>query len=86
MNTGRVAAGWLALGAVLILLNLVLLVRGPIIAAHAQEQKRIQYKIVDVLPDTQTMQATLNQYGNEGWELVAVSMGDLTAPRFVFKR
>lgn len=86
MNMERFPIAWLVLGAILILLNLVLLVRGPIFSAHAQEQKRFQYKIVDVLPDTQLMQTTLNQYGNDGWELVAVSMGDLTAPRLVFKR
>jgi hypothetical protein len=52
----------------------------------AQEPKRFQYKIVDVLSDTQNMQATLNQYGSDGWELVAVGMGDLTAPRLIFKK
>lgn len=86
MNMERFPIAWLALGAILILFNLVLLVREPIVPAYAQEQKRFQYKIVDVLPDTQLMQTTLNQYGSDGWELVAVSMGDLTAPRLVFKR
>jgi len=68
MNMGRFPVALLALGAILILLNLILLVRGPIFSAHAQEQKRFQYKIVDVLPDTQLMQATLNQYGGDGWD------------------
>jgi hypothetical protein len=86
MSAGRFPVAWLVLGAILLVLNLVLLVRGTHFSAYAQEQKRFQYKIVDVLPDTQVMQSTLNQYGNDGWELVAVSMGELTAPRFVFKR
>jgi hypothetical protein len=59
---------------------------GQPFAAKAQEPKRFQYKIVDVLSDTQSMQAALNQYGSEGWELVAVGMGDLTAPRLIFKK
>ena len=55
-------------------------------AAKAQEQKRIQYRIVEVLHDTQTMQTTLNEFGSAGWELVAVSAGDLTTPRMIFKK
>jgi hypothetical protein len=70
----------------LILLALLLRSLGPILPAHAEEPKRFQYKIIEVVPDTQQMQAVLNQFGAEGWELVAVSMGDLTAPRLVFKR
>jgi hypothetical protein len=54
--------------------------------AKAQEQKRIQYKIVEVLHDTPTMQATLNEFGSAGWELVSVTAGDLTTPRMIFKK
>jgi len=32
------------------------------------------------------MQTTLNEYGAAGWELIVLSMGDLTAPRMVFKK
>jgi hypothetical protein len=63
-----------------------LLVTGQPFAAKAQEAKRFQYKIVQVLPDTQNMQTTLNEFGAGGWELVAVSMGDMTEPRLIFKK
>jgi hypothetical protein len=63
-----------------------LLVTGPPFAAKAQEPKRFQYKIVEVLPDTQNMQTKLNEFGAGGWELVAVSMGDMTEPRLIFKK
>jgi hypothetical protein len=63
-----------------------LLVTGQPFMAKAQEPKRIQYKIVEVLPDTQNMQTMLNEFGATGWELVAVSMGNMTEPRLIFKK
>ena len=48
---------------------------GQPFAAKVQEPKRFQYRIVEVLPDSQNMQARLNEFGASGWELVAVSMG-----------
>jgi len=63
-----------------------LLVTGQPFAAKAQESKRFQYKIVEVLPDTQNMQTRLNEFGANGWELVAVSMGNMTEPRLIFKK
>lgn len=54
--------------------------------AQAQEPKRFFYKIVDVQADTAAMQNTLNEYGSAGWELVMVGMGDMTAPRLIFKK
>jgi hypothetical protein len=59
---------------------------GQPFTAKAQESKRIQYKIVEVLPDTQNMQTMLNEFGASGWELVAVSMGNMTEPRLIFKK
>jgi hypothetical protein len=53
---------------------------------QAQEDKKIQYRIVEVLHDTDTMQRTLNEFGSAGWELVTVSAGDLTSPRMIFKK
>jgi hypothetical protein len=41
---------------------------------------------VEVLPDTMNMQTKLNEFGMSGWELVAVSMGNMTEPRLIFKR
>jgi hypothetical protein len=63
-----------------------LLLMGQPFTAKAQESKRIQYKIVEVLPDTQNMQTMLNEFGASGWELVAVSMGNMTEPRLIFKK
>jgi hypothetical protein len=85
MLTIRISVAWsiavLSLGA----LGLVLLLGRPF-AAKAQEPKRFQYMIVEVLPDTQNMQTKLNEFGASGWELVAVSMGSMTEPRLVFKK
>ena len=55
-------------------------------APKAQEPKRFEYRIVEVLPDTMTMQTRLNEFGMSGWELVAVSMGNMTEPRLIFKK
>jgi hypothetical protein len=85
MLTIRISVAWsiavLSLGA----LGLVLLLGQPF-AVKAQEPKRFQYEIVEVLPDTQNMQTKLNEYGAGGWELVAVSMGNMTEPRLIFKK
>lgn len=64
----------------------VMLVVGQPFTVKAQESKKIQYRIVEVLHDTDTMQRTLNEFGGAGWELVAVSAGDLTSPRMIFKK
>jgi hypothetical protein len=56
------------------------------IAPNAQEPKRFEYRIVEVLPDTMNMQTKLNEFGMSGWELVSVSMGNMTEPRLIFKR
>jgi hypothetical protein len=54
--------------------------------AQGQEAKRYVYKVVDVSTDVNAMQTTLNEYGAAGWELIVLSMGDLTSPRMVFKK
>ncbi|NOS79435.1 MAG: hypothetical protein HOP35_15970 [Nitrospira sp.] len=76
---------WMVAGMSLGALGLLLLM-GPPFTAKAQEPKRFQYQIVEVLPDTQTMQTKLNEFGAGGWELVAVSMGNMTEPRLIFKK
>ena len=85
MLTVRISVAWfvaiLSLGA---LGGLLLL--GQPFSAKAQDLKRFQYQIVEVLPDTQNMQIKLNEFGSSGWELVAVSMGNMTEPRLIFKR
>ena len=85
MQNVRLSAAWLTVGISLCTLAF-LLVTGQPFAAKAQESKRIQYKIVEVLPDTQNMQTMLNEFGSSGWELVAVSMGNMTEPRLIFKK
>jgi len=69
-----------------LLVSTVMLMVGQPFAVKAQEQKRFEYKIVEVLPDTMNMQTKLNEFGMNGWELVAVSMGNMTEPRMIFKK
>ena len=85
MRNVRLSIASLIAGIGLGLLGFLLLMGQPF-TAKAQEQKRFQYKIVEVLPDTQNMQTTLNEFGTNGWELVAVSMGNMTEPRLIFKK
>ena len=85
MGNIRRSGAWLIAGVSLCALGFLLLMEQPF-TATAQESKRIQYKIVEVLPDTQNMQTMLNEFGASGWELVAVSMGNMTEPRLIFKK
>ncbi len=85
MQNIRLSVAWVIAGSCLCALGLLLLMGQPF-AAKAQEAKRFQYKIVEVLPDTQNMQTTLNEFGASGWELVAVPMGSMTEPRLIFKK
>ena len=85
MRNVRLSWAWLLAGVSLGALGF-LLVTGQPFAAKAQEPKRFQYKIIEVLPDTQNMQTKLNEFGSNGWELVAVSMGNMTEPRLIFKK
>lgn len=83
MNQRRVMV--MSLSISLMVSGLVAIIGQPF-SAKAQEMKRYQYRIVEVLHDTDTMQRTLNDFGSSGWELVAVSAGDLTSPRMIFKK
>ncbi len=85
MLTIRISVAWTIAVVSLGALGLLLLLGQPF-AAKAQEPKRFQYEIVEVLPDTQNMQTKLNEFGASGWELVAVSMGNMTEPRLIFKK
>ena len=85
MQNVRRSGAWLIAGICLGALGFLLLMGQPF-TAKSQESKRIQYKIVEVLPDTQNMQTMLNEFGSSGWELVAVSMGNMTEPRLIFKK
>lgn len=85
MLTIRISVAWtiavISLGA----LGLLLFFGQPF-AAKAQEPKRYQYQIIEVIPDTETMQTRLNEFGSNGWELVGFAMGNMTNPRMVFKK
>ena len=85
MQNERRSGAWLVASVSLCALGF-LLVTGQPFAVKAQEPKRFQYKIIEVLPDTQNMQTRLNEFGASGWELVAVSMGNMTEPRLIFKK
>jgi len=85
MQNARLSIAWLITGVSLGAVGLLLLMGQPF-TAKAQEPKRFQYQIVEVLPDTQNMQSKLNEFGSSGWELVAVSMGNMTEPRLIFKK
>ena len=85
MQNVRLSVSWLVAGVGLGVVGLLLLMGQPF-AAKAQEPKRFQYKVVQVLPDSQNMQTALNELGASGWELVTVSMGDMTEPRMIFKK
>ena len=62
MQNVRLSIAWLIAGVCLGALGFLLLMGQPF-AAKAQEPKRFQYKIVEVLPDTQNMQTMLNEFG-----------------------
>lgn len=83
MTQGRVMVVSLGIG---LLVSAVIFVVGQPVSLKAQEAKRFEYRIVEVLPDTMNMQTKLNEFGMSGWELVAVSMGNMTEPRLIFKR
>jgi len=83
MNQGRVTM--ISLGISLLVSTAIMFAANPQ-APKAQEAKRFEYLIVEVLPDTTNMQTKLNEFGMNGWELVSVSMGNMTEPRLIFKK
>lgn len=85
MDQRRVSVVMISLGVSLFVSAVVLVLWQPFIV-KAQEVKRFEYRIVEVLPDTLNMQTKLNEFGVSGWELVAVSMGNMTEPRLIFKK
>lgn len=85
MLTIRISVAWLIAVICLGTLGLLLLLVQPF-TVKAQEPKRYQYQIIEVIPDTETMQTRLNEFGSNGWELVGFAMGNMTNPRMVFKK
>ena len=83
MNQGRIMM--ISVGISVLVSTGIVLLMNPV-APKAQEPKRFEYRIVEVLPDTMNMQTKLNEFGMSGWELVSVSMGNMTEPRLIFKK
>jgi hypothetical protein len=58
--------------------------------SSAQGAPRVQYRVLDslALDNNAKLEAELNEYGQRGWELVLVDIGNVTAPgrRFILKR
>jgi hypothetical protein len=85
MQNVRLCGAWLLAGVSLGALAF-LFVTGPPFAVKAEESKRFQYMIVEVLTDTQNMQTKLNEFCANWRELVAVPMGSMTESRLIFKK
>ncbi|MBI5673186.1 MAG: hypothetical protein HZC50_08080 [Nitrospirae bacterium] len=85
MLTVRISVAWTIAVVSLGALGILFLIGQPFMVT-AQEPKRFQYQIIEVLPDTKNMQTKLNEFGANGWELVAVPMGSMTEPRLIFKK
>src|SRR5262249_61655264 len=58
--------------------------------SSAQGSPRVQYRVLYSLPldNNAKLEAQLNAYGEAGWELVLVDIGNVTAParRLILKR
>lgn len=85
MKPNRFSWHWRAVHA-LFVMGLAMTLWSIHAAVTAQEAKRYVYKVIDVPGDTQSMQATLNEYGSAGWDLAAVAIGDIQVPRLIFKK
>jgi hypothetical protein len=84
---GNVASRWVTKTAIaLVALSVVfVLLRNVSSGAVAQ----VQYRVLESLPqDNAKLETLLNEFGQTGWELVLVDIGNVTkpAPRFIFKR
>lgn len=79
-------AGWLGVASVLVALTIGTAFWGSRNLSSAADVKRIQYKVVEVTGDAPTLQATLDTYGNAGWDLVTVTLGDIQAPKLILKK
>jgi len=57
-----------------------------VVSQPSPSQPRFEYRVIEVPPDTRSIQTALDEYGHAGWELVAFEMGELQAPRMIFKK
>ncbi len=84
--TRQQLAGWLGMASVLVAFTIGTAFWGSRNLSSAADVKRIQYKVVEVTGDAPTLQATLDTYGNAGWDLVTVALGDIQAPKLILKK
>lgn len=60
------------------------------LVSSAAEAPRVQYRVLDYLhlDNNAKLEAQLNEFGQGGWELVLVDLGNVTSParRFILKR
>jgi hypothetical protein len=63
---------WLVFGLSCIALTLsVLLQATPVASQLSPTQPRFEYRVIEVPPDTHSIQTALDEYGHAGWELAA---------------
>lgn len=59
------------------------------LVSSAQGTPRVHYRVLDArTADSANLEAELNEYGQAGWDLVLIHIGNVTTPtpRFIFKR
>jgi hypothetical protein len=78
---------WVVFGiGCLALIVVVFLRAAPVASQGSLNKTQFGYRVIEVPPDTRSIQAALDEYGHAGWELVAFEMGELQAPRLIFKK
>lgn len=78
---------WCVLGVMCcVLIGMGYMYVSPVESQTTGTQPRFEYRVIEVPPDTRSIQAALDEYGHGGWELVAFEMGELQAPRMIFKK
>lgn len=86
MNAMRIGR-WVVFGIGCLALSVVVLLRAAPVASQGSFNKtQFEYRVIEVPPDTRSIQAALDEYGHTGWELAAFEMGELQAPRLIFKK
>ncbi len=80
---------WLLSAALCVVTVTIALVLGRH-GTFAANAPRVEYRVLESLSldNNAKLEAELNQYGQGGWELVLVDIGNVTkpTPRFIFKR
>lgn len=84
----NLSARWIALSAFFLVMGTLALFM--LRHASAAGTPKVQYRVLESLSfdNSIRLERELNEYGEGGWELVLVDIGNVTkpAPRFIFKR